>query len=230
MFFFTRLLQQLPSQCAVCHAWPAQPVCGRCVAQFAQPIARCQRCALPVLAGMQVCGRCIVQAPPLDWVVAAVAYAYPWSGLIAQFKFQESPGWARSFATLMRAAPWCEPALEAADWVLPMPLAAGRLRARGFNQSLLLARALAPQRTRSDLLLRLLETAPQSSLARAQRQANVRNAFAVEPMQAAALRGKRVVLVDDVMTSGASLYAAAQVLRQAGAAHITGLVLARTAR
>jgi ComF family protein len=128
----------------------------------------------------------------------------------------------------MRSAPWIEPALEQAEMVLPMPLAAPRLAERGFNQSLLLARQLAPEKTRSELLLRVRHTPAQAALDLRDRLANVRRAFAVDPLLASQLRGRRVVLVDDVMTSGASLFSAAMVLRHAGATHITGLVLART--
>ena len=130
----------------------------------------------------------------------------------------------------MRSAPWVEPALDAADLVLPMPLSRERLRERGFNQALLLARALAPSKTQANFLLRMRDTPPQSSLSRAARLDNVRHAFAMEPLYPTAVAGKRVVLVDDVMTSGASLTAAAQCLRQAGAAHITALVFARAER
>ena len=118
-------------------------------------------------------------------------------------------------------------ALDAADLVIPMPLSAKRLRERGFNQALQLARHLAPDKTDATLLLRIRHTPPQTDLHRAQRLANVQNAFAIEPLRVQALAGKRLVLVDDVMTSGASLHAAARVLRQAGAAHVTALVLAR---
>lgn len=225
---FQRLLAHGPSLCAVCRGWPAAPLCEACVAQFAQPLARCQRCALPVLSGMRQCGRCIVAPPPLDLCLAAVPYGYPWAALIADFKFHEKTAWARSFAQLMRSTPWVEPALDAADCLLAMPLSRERLRQRGFNQALLLARALQGERVRSDWLLRIKDTPPQSSLPRKERQRSVRGAFALDPLLAAQLRGLRVVLVDDVMTSGASLHAAAAVLRQAGAAHITGLVFART--
>jgi ComF family protein len=198
------------------------------VARFAQPRPRCRRCALPLPAGVPECGRCIADPPPLDVCLAAVAYEYPWSSLITDFKFHGQPGWSRSFATLMRSAPWVEPALDEAALVLPMPLAPARLAERGFNQALLLAHALAPAKTRSDLLLRVRHTAAQTALDRQARLANVRGAFAVEPLLASVLRAARLVLVDDVMTSGASLFAAATVLRQAGAAHITALVMART--
>lgn len=223
-----RLSSTLPSQCAVCHAWPAQPVCETCITRFAQPQTRCQTCALPVPAGISRCGACLKTPPPLDACLAAVSYAYPWSELIARYKFGDTPGWSASLAGLLRSMPWVEPALEAADLLLPMPLSRQRLQERGYNQALELARHLAPAKAAPDLLLRLRDTPPQSSLQRAERLRNVQGAFAVEPLRQTALRGKRVVLIDDVMTSGASLFAAAQALRQAGAAHITGLVLART--
>jgi ComF family protein len=223
-----RLAAALPGQCAVCRAWPAQPLCEACIARFAQPRARCRRCAMPVPAGVAECGSCLAAPPPLDDCHAAVAYEFPWSALIAQYKFNGQAGWARSFATLMRSSPWIEPALEQADLVLPMPLSRERLAERGFNQALLLARALAAKKTEPHLLLRLRHTAAQTALDRRDRLANVRGAFAVDPRMHAKLGGRRVVLVDDVMTSGASLFTAAQALRQAGAARITALVLART--
>jgi ComF family protein len=133
-------------------------------------------------------------------------------------------------ALLMRSAPWVEPALDLADMLLPMPLSSERLQERGFNQALLLAKALAPSKTKAGLLLRIRDTPPQSSLSRSARLNNVLQAFAMEPLQQSAVAGKRIVLVDDVMTSGASLSAAAQCLRQAGAAHIMALVFARAER
>jgi ComF family protein len=222
-----RLLHHTPSQCAVCHTWPAQPVCDACVERFAQPVARCSTCAVPLAIGTAQCGACVRDPPPLDACVAAVGYEFPWSRLVVEFKFHSQPGWAASLATLMRSAPWVEPALDAADIVVPMPLSHARLQARGFNQALELARNLAPGKTDAALLLRIQDTAPQTALRRAERLANVRHAFALEPWRAAETAGKRLVLVDDVMTSGASLYAAARVLRAAGASHVTGLVLAR---
>jgi ComF family protein len=223
-----QVFARVPSQCVVCHAWPSHAVCEACITRFAQPRLRCQRCALPVPADVKQCGVCLKNPPPLDACFAAVSYAYPWSDCISGFKFHEHTGWAATFAALMRSTPWVEPALEQADCVLPMPLSAARLRLRGFNQALLLARHLAPDKTRADLLLRIRDTPAQSELKRAERLRNVQGAFAVEPALVASLKARRVVLVDDVMTSGASLHAAASALRQAGVAHITALVVART--
>lgn len=226
--FFEGFAATVPGQCAVCRAWPAQPVCEACVARFAQPQPRCRRCALPVTSGTAECGHCIATPPPVDACHAALSYGYPWSALVAQYKFNGHPGWAASFATLMRSAPWIEPALEDAELVLPMPLSRERLVERGFNQALLLARALSPAKSQAGLLLRVRHTRAQSELDRKARLQNVQGAFAVEPLRQAAVRGKRVALVDDVMTSGASLFAASHALREAGATSVTGLVLART--
>jgi ComF family protein len=217
-----------PGQCAVCRSWPAQPVCEACVARFGQPQPRCLTCALPVPAGIERCGRCVVDPPPLDRCVAAVSYGYPWSGLITQFKFHGQPGWAVPLATLLRSTPWVEPALEQAHLVAPMPLSRERLASRGFNQALELARALAPAKVRAELLLRVRDTPAQAELGLAARLRNVQGAFAVEPLKTGDVHGRHVVVIDDVMTSGASLFAAARALREAGAGHITAIVLART--
>lgn len=221
--------RQLPSQCAVCHAWPAQRLCHACTARFAPPQLRCTTCAMPLAQQQQQqCGACLRQSPPLDACIAAVTYGYPWSSAIAQFKFQGDPGWASALAALLRSTPDVAPALAAADWVLPIPLSRQRLQERGFNQALLLARQLAPGKTSARLLLRIQHTTEQSQLTRAQRLGNLHAAFAVKPLRQHALQGKTVVLIDDVMTTGATLHTAALALRQAGAAHVTALVVART--
>lgn len=229
---FRQLLQgisrRIPSQCAVCHAWPTQPVCESCVAAFAQPVWRCPTCALHLAPPHSSCKECIQHPPPWDSCLAGVDYAYPWSGIVQEFKFGEHTAWARTLGMLMRSAPWIEPALDHADVMIPLPLSHRRLRERGFNQTLLLAAALAPGKVDASLLLRTRDTAAQHRLPRKERLANMRQAFAVEPLRAATLQGKRVVLLDDVMTSGATLRAAAEVVRQAGASHLTAMVFART--
>jgi ComF family protein len=223
-----RFAEGPPSRCAVCGAWPAQAVCDGCVQAFAVPGHRCSLCALPLAAGSRVCGACLREPPPLDACFAAVAYAYPWSGLVARFKFGGEPGWARALAQRMAAVPGVREEIAQADLVLPLPLAPRRLAERGFNQALLLARALARDKVETQLLLRLRETGAQAALDRRGRQANVAGAFGLEPLRAQEVRAKAVLLVDDVMTSGASLHAAARALRQAGARRVAAVVLART--
>ena len=179
---------------------------------------------------------CIKQLPPLDTTLAALDYAYPWSTLVSAYKFGNQPGWAPFFAGLLLKAPGVGQALESlqpTDVMLPVPLSKERLQTRGFNQSWELVKAIARQsgckaQISSTLLLRVKNTRPQTELKREARLSNVQGAFQVDPLRVAELQGRRVVLVDDVMTSGASLFTAAAVFRAAGAAHITGMVLART--
>ncbi len=221
----------MPSRCAVCHAWPSNAVCEECVRLFGQPQTRCRTCAVSLPETITQCGACLRQPPPLAAVLAAVNYDYPWAQMVRDFKFHADIAWARSFARMMRSTPWVDPALEAADWIVPMPLSRQRLLERGFNQSDVLAAALVTgsQRTvRRDVLVRIRDTTPQSSLPRSERSANVANAFVVHPGRFHAVQGKKVVLIDDVMTTGASLHAAARALAQAGAAQTTALVFART--
>lgn len=242
-----QFLPRLPgfaSACAVCRSWPAEPVCQPCLARFAAGQPRCTGCALLLPADLSpglraapgLCAACLRQHPPLDQTRVAVPYAYPWSDLITRYKFGEQHGWAGFFAGLMLRAPGVAQALSeltAQDWLIALPLSKERLQTRGFNQAWELASALARQsqtRGQADaaLLLRVKHTRPQSQLKREARLANVKGVFQVDPLRAPRLAGRRVVLVDDVMTSGASLFAAAQVLRDAGASHITAVVLART--
>lgn len=222
------LAAAVPSRCAVCGAWPAQPVCAACLAQFGRQRHRCAQCALPLPEGVTVCGACLRQPPPLDACFAAVDYAYPWAGLVARFKFQGEAGWAQHLAALLRDVPGVADAVARTDALLPLPLAPARLAERGFNQALLLARALHAAKADAQLLLRLRATAAQSHLDRAGRAANVRGAFGLDPLRQPEVRGRHYLLVDDVMTSGASLHAAAQALRGAGAASVAAVVVART--
>ncbi len=183
-----------------------------------------------------VCVDCLKQAPSLNSTLAALDYAYPWSALISAYKFDDQTGWAPFFADLLLQTPGVRQAfknLQANDLILPVPLSKERLQTRGFNQAWELAQALARQSgsaatTVSTLLLRVKNTRPQTELKREARLDNVKGAFQIDPLRLAELKGKRVLLIDDVMTSGASLFTAAEALRAAGAAHITGIVLART--
>jgi phosphoribosylpyrophosphate synthetase len=112
--------------------------------------------------------------------------------------------------------------------VIAMPLSAQRLRQRGFNQAFELVRHLAPHKADARTLQRATDSAHQVGAERDARFDNVRDAFWVDPSRMSRVRGQRVVILDDVMTTGASLFEAARTLRAAGAVHITGMVFART--
>jgi ComF family protein len=162
-----------------------------------------------------------------------VDYAYPWDELIARFKFRDEPGLAGVLAERMLAAPGALDMIADNDWLVPVPLSAQRLTSRGYNQAWELVKALRARITRApaglaDALARLGEAPDQHSLPREQRLRNLRGAFAAAPQHVEALRGKRVLLVDDVSTTGTTLHSAALALRQAGVAQVQALVIART--
>lgn len=222
------LISRLPSQCRVCHDWATQAVCETCIARFAQPRKRCLRCALALPGQASLCGACMKTPPALDQCLAAVSYDFPWSSLIQDFKFHSQPGLSTFLAGLLSSTPWVEPAVEQATWLIPIPLNIQSLRTRGYNQALLLARALSSSKTAPNLLSRRYETPAQHTLKRAQRLRALKQAFSVPGHQQPLLKNQSVILIDDVMTTGATLQAAALALRSAGAKHITGLVVART--
>jgi len=156
---------------------------------------------------------------------------------VSRYKFDSQTGWSSFMASALleqSAVRHFLSQLSPNDWLLPLPLSAERLAWRGFNQAWELTRALQRQsacRATADtsLLLRTRHTRPQSELKRSARLDNLKDAFAVAPLRGAELTGRRVVLVDDVMTSGASLLTAANVLRRSGASHVSAVVLTRTA-
>jgi ComF family protein len=220
----------LPSLCAVCHGWGRGRVCGLCVACYGAPVPRCERCALRVPAGVAVCGDCLSHPPPFARALVAVDYAHPWDGLLTHFKFHAALDLAGALAGRLAATTHDEirPTL-----LLPVPLSDVRLRERGYNQAWELARRVA--RTLAcpadpHLLLRIQDRPHQLALAPAQRAANVQGAFAVEPLRRAELQGRRVAVVDDVMTTGATAAEVSRVLLAAGAASVEWWAVARTPR
>lgn len=220
----------LPSLCAVCHGWGAQRVCEPCLARFGVAVHRCRRCAIGLPEGADECGHCLREPPAFARSIAAVGYRFPWDGLVARLKFDAALDLAPVLAERLAAA------VEAAgdpraDLVVPVPLGPRRLAERGFNQAWELARRVAKRvgvAADPHLLLRVRDAEHQLALKPAQRRANVRGSFAVEPRRRAVVQGRRIALVDDVMTTGATADEAARVLLQAGAASVAVWVVART--
>ncbi|WP_457422433.1 ComF family protein [Roseateles sp. P5_E7] len=230
-----KVLMRCAGQCAVCRAWSHQTICEHCLALYARPQPRCWTCAakLPLeLTGrpQPQCGRCLVDAPPLDRTVAALDYRFPWDGLLQHFKYHQALELRESLLERLNSA---LSAAEVAtpDWLLPVPLSVERLRERGYNQAHELAKALARRRglrCEPDMLLRVRHNAAQASLKLEARAANVRGVFAVEPLKAIRLQGASIAVLDDVMTSGATLFELARVLLQAGAMSVQAWVISRT--
>lgn len=212
-------------RCVLCLARADLPgLCGPCSADLA-PVGTqlCPVCALPSPAGA-VCGDCRAHPPGFDRCLAAHAYAFPVDRLVQGLKYRGllsiAPALGHRLAITVRAD-------RVPDIVLPMPLAAARLRERGFNQALEIARMLPLHlvaRLRSGLLERTRETRPQADLPLDQRARNMQGAFACRER----IDGSHVAIVDDVMTTGATLDAAAIALKQAGAAAVSGWIVART--
>jgi ComF family protein len=216
----------MPQDCLVCgEAAAARGVCAACVADLPwRPRSACPVCALPALDG-GLCGQCLREPPAYDATLALFDYAFPVDVLVHALKYRQR----LSVATFL-AAELCtlgEQVAAEADCVVPMPLHVRRLAGRGFNQAVELARPLARSAALPMELARvrkLYDTPPQASLAREERLLGPRGVFCCERM----LDGLHVLVVDDVMTTGATLNELARCLKRKGAARVTNLVVART--
>ncbi len=230
-----KVLLRCAGQCAVCRAWSHQAVCEGCLALYARPHPRCWTCAArlpPELLGrpQPQCGRCLREAPPLDRTIAALDYRFPWDGLLQHFKYRQAPGLRESLLERLNTA-LTAAEVDAPDWLLPVPMSVERLIERGYNPSIELARALARRRglnCKPEMLRRVRRPPAQVDPKPEARTTNVRGVFAIEPRYATRLRGTRVALLDDVMTSGATLFELAGVLLQGGVMSVQAWVVART--
>ncbi|MHB1402018.1 MAG: double zinc ribbon domain-containing protein [Thiobacillus sp.] len=217
--------QIIPSTCLLCGATSGTgPLCGACLADLPwhrQP--QCPRCAIPTPDG-QVCGVCLKHPPAFDRSRAALAYAFPLDRLIPRLKYNGRLAIAPALGECLAAsvAPRPRP-----DCLIPMPLHAKRIRERGFNHATEIAREVAK---RLDLPLdtdscrRIRDTPPQMGLKHDARRRNMRGAFVCT----GDVRGRRIALIDDVMTTGTSLDELATTLKRAGASEVSCWVVART--
>ncbi len=217
----------LPQSCRLCAQTSPDAVCPDCAQSLSTiPVEACPRCQLDSVGG-QVCGRCLKKPPRWGRLVAPWLYAFPFDRLLLGAKYHAD------FASLA----WCagRAAERRADFgverltVIPVPLAPERLAERGYNQAEQIARALLrhplwrADRFDVQAVLRVRATAPQQGLDWRARRANVRGAFAAT----GSLAGEAVLLVDDVLTTGATLNELARVVLAAGAVSVDCLVLAR---
>lgn len=208
--------------CLLCGAQTGrEPLCPGCIAELPALAESCPRCALPSPAAA-VCGSCLNRPPHFDATLALWRYEFPCDRLVQALKYRAQLALAGFFARSLVSLP-----LPEVDVVLPMPLHPKRLAGRGFNQALEIARGLArnlgrPIEPRG--VLRVKDTPPQAELPYEERAKNVRGAFLCK----LDLSGASVAVLDDVMTTGATLNELARTLKRAGATRVENFVIART--
>ena len=223
-----RLRRLLAPRCVVCDLEDGDPLCPGCARDyFSGDAPRCASCALrlPMARSELRCGNCLRSPPRFDGTVVLADYAPPVDRMITALKFGGRLPLAETFGCLLGRA--ATRLLQDTDAVCPVPLAFERQAGRGFNQAQEIARRVAADSgrpLRTDVLLRTRHTSAQMDLALAERRRNVSGAFVAR----GDLAGMRLAVVDDVMTTGATLDEVAAALKAAGAARVTNLVVART--
>ena len=212
----------LAQDCLLCGGDSPAIICPACAEDLPQlPLQRCPRCALPTPRG-EICGRCLATPPHFDQTRVAFRYDFPIDRLIQSFKYGHRLALSHYFGAQLAV----QAGDTEADLIIPLPLHAERLRTRGFNQAMELARPVAkalgiPIDTQTCQRSRATQT--QADLPWKERAKNVRHAFHCT----ADLTGRKILLIDDVMTTGASLDECARTLRLHGASRIELLVVAR---
>lgn len=215
----------LPPRCVVCAGvGDGLDLCAPCRAALPWNEGGCPSCGLPLADDGDACGACRLRPPRLTRVQCPLRYAFPVDRLVPRFKFHGDLAAGEVLATLMH---WGLDPAQRPQALVPVPLHRGRLRERGYDQALELARALARRGgppVRADALRRLRATAAQSRLGARARRGNLQGAFALH-------RGHglpaHVALVDDVMTTGATLHECAGVLLAAGVRRVDAWCIAR---
>ncbi len=233
---FFRLIWQavldflFPPRCLACGEGVQEigvcPACWKGLCFLTEPCCAC--CGQPFdydLGTEALCGACMTVAPPFAKARAALAYNDASRKLVVGIKHSRLQAMATLAGWMQRAG---ASMLEEADLVCVVPLHRWRLMKRGYNQSALLAARLqTPARIEPELLVRTRATPSQGGLSRSGRQRNIRGAFAVHARYLAQVKGKRIVLVDDVFTTGATLGECCRVLKRAGAGEVSVLTAAR---
>jgi len=218
----------LPPHCLLCdqRSDGVGDLCSGCRADLQRNRICCPRCALPLQTPAPLCGECLQSEPPFAAAFAPFVYAHPFDLLVTKLKFGRSLAAGRVLAGLWLAAANELPALP--QMLVPVPLHPDRLRERGYNQALELARPLA-RALRVPLKAKLLErtraTPAQTNLDAKTRRRNMRGAFAINAADLPPTA--HVALIDDVMTTGATLRECARVLKRAGVARVDVWALAR---
>lgn len=226
----------LPPRCLGCDALVGRQggLCSPCwsnLTRVTAPLCRC--CGLPFAYAIGTddyeCGACIASPPLYDIARTACVYDDHSKQLVHRFKYRKHTVLASLLSewTGQAGEKW----ITDADLICAVPLHWRRMAQRGYNQSAIMAQRIAEKYSRPyrpQLIKRLRYTPPQASLSRNERQKNVQGLFRIDPRFSEQINGARVVLVDDVITTGATIEACCKALKKAGVAHITVLAFART--
>lgn len=219
--------------CLLCDE-PAEaemPICVACEAEMPWLGEHCQTCALPLPEAGLTCDGCLLEPPAYEQVAVPWRYDFPVDSLITRFKHNAKWPFGHLLADVLSQylQHRFDEDLPRPDALLPVPLAAKRLRQRGFNQAAMLARWLSQQLDlpcEENVVHRIQDTSAQQDLDAKARKRNLRNAFALT--SDANVKGRHLALVDDVLTTGATTQALARLLMNAGAARVDVYCLART--
>lgn len=216
----------LPSHCLLCGArgQGALSLCPECAADMPRNAMCCARCALPLESPVPLCGRCIKREPPWDAAWVPFRYEWPLAQLESRFKFGGDLTAGRRLSLLWSTS---QAPQDMPDAIAPVPLHRSRLRQRGYNQALELAKPLAKRFGVSllrDALRRTRTTRAQTELSAIQRRRNVRSAFATRFNDSIP---QHVAVLDDVFTTGATLAECVRVLKRAGVRRVDVWALAR---
>ncbi len=227
-----------PPLCHVCRSFIRDAdeihICRICRDRL--PLAmspHCTVCGIPFdgAGGDHVCGSCLLHPPHYDYARAALLHEGVARDMIHAFKYQYKTHLRRPLALLLLEGVAGFVVGQKLDVIIPVPLHRSRLRSRGFNQAVLLGQLLSTRLSLPMLakgLLRIRQTEPQIKLSGEERKNNVKGAFAVE--NASSIRGRRVLLLDDVMTTGSTVNECAKELKKAGAAKVVVVTVAHAVR
>lgn len=229
----------LPNPCLLCgEPSSGERLCAGCalaLPYLEQAPYRCELCALPLEGEARYCGRCLSAPPPFERCRAAFRYDYPLDHLIHHFKYHRRLAHGRALADLLAEHLWAARAEADKDaWpelLIPVPMHWSRRLRRGFNQTELIAQDLARQLDipmHSRLCRRRRRTPAQQGLSRRERERNLHRAFTLVPAAHRLLAGRRVALLDDVVTTASTARELSGLLLEAGAVEVEVWALART--
>ena len=226
-------MRLFPACCVLCDTsvTGALSLCRPCLDDLPRLKSTCYQCGLPLENRQEasICGQCQQLSPPIDYLISSLHYAYPVNYLLSQLKFKHDLTHAKIFSHIMLTMLqkyYSEPADALPDIIIPIPLHKKRYRQRGFNQALEIAKPIAKKLhipLSIDTVQRIKYTQAQSLLSAVERRKNLHNSFMINKR----ISAEHIVLVDDVVTTGTTVYELATLLKQSGVKKVGVWTVAR---